>query len=226
MDWIEVILYLTMGAIGSVAIIGTIVMMYLQSFRHRITVLQRINGRVIVNHIRIKEKIAKDKSKILVPNNKRIAKTIPYPKDKSVIDIDSKGNMYMTCYMTEDGQVTGWVNNDHDPAKLNTKIMTANQRSYYLTEYREAEAIGKKDLLTVIAQFAPIAILGMVIVAGLLFGPDLFQAYEKAGATLTAATDNLLETSKTFETTASKLNEVITERQSLNSVPIDNTVRS
>lgn len=179
----------TLGAlIGLVTYVGIVA-----TYPHRLKIFQRVNGTTIVHHTLARPGINKSGNRVWKLGNKKIAKTCPLPIPEA-LEFNSKGKYSASCFMDDQGQVVAWIKYDKaeyafskDPktkkltkVPLNeTETFSAEERSYYLEEFIQADAIKGTSLMDKLVTIAPVIVLGMVVALGILFAPDALKSYKE-----------------------------------------------
>ena len=224
MNIVDIVLFGLIGAILGFLGAFLVYITYKGMYPHELRILQRVHGNVVMKETAARVYKNNDGNRVWVLANKKIAKECPFPPD-TALKFNDKGKFMATCYMDDIGQVVGWVQYDEDGAELikgkktnflSTKTLTAEQRSFYLREFRQAEAMKGNTLLQTIANLAPMFILGLVVIMGLIFAPDALNSYKEVQASMQS-------TANTFNTAAEKIaeNTALTNQILLNKQKIE-----
>ena len=231
----DILLFAFLGAIVGAVGMFVVYITYTGMYPHKLKILQRVNGKLITRHTAARSKKDEDGNSIWVLSNKKIARTCPHPIDDA-LEINDKGKFSAACYMDDIGQVIGWVKYDSEEysttyktdkngkkiatkvSKLDTETLTANQRSFYLREFREAKAIQGQNLLQTLANLAPMFILGMVVIMGLVFAPDALKSYKEVQTSMQATANTFNEASQTIRENTELTNQILLNKQKIEGI--------
>ena len=158
-----------------------------RSFKYRAIIKDIVHGRKIVNIHKASHYVDNDKVTWwkLAGEKDKNRRLLPLPPEDA-IELDKKGRKVAQCLRTETDEII-WQKENTDlhisekevkagEALEGYEPFTTKQRIITMNLIRKAESRrNKKDLMTAMIQLGSLAVLGMVIVAGMVFWGDLAQ---------------------------------------------------
>jgi hypothetical protein len=169
---------------------------YVMSFKHKVVIREVAkDGKTIVKFD--KAKSFKDKIGVTWWKLFRYRVKLPEPMSDS-IDITAKGKKVVEFFKTEDGMfIPASVGFDYDDFKEQTgfKPLPSSQRQMIIHEFRESEGYKKKSMTDLLRDAVPYMALIMLIVALLIFMPDIIESKAEVVSAYGGVADRLYDVS-------------------------------
>jgi len=193
-------------------LIGTMVIGYMiydwTKYKHTFVARIETTNRQYVLRTRAKE-IQQDGQtmwkllkKSIVPVTKGI---VHAPSDAA--DVDNKGRMWAEAIVTDGAQVT-YIQHNKDKASFDP--VPREERVAFLNQLKKAQADRPVDRFAQILQLAPMALLALIVIVGLVFASDVLSAYTDMHTTTTRSVVSVMDQA---ERIVAKIDNIENDRQ-------------
>jgi len=135
-------------------------------------------------------------------------------------DIDNKGRMWAEAIVTDGAQVT-YI--QHNKDKQSFDPIPREERVAFLNQLKKAQADKPLDRFGQVLQLAPMALLALIVIIGLVFAGDVLSAYTDMHTTTTKSVVSVMDQAERIVAKIDKIenNIQVIEKEEI-SLPLEN----